>query len=337
MAASRKASGQQPLFGAAIPLAKAAKLGREEVLDQLREVVSHAGARVRATDDAAGPRGLLSGLRARDVEIGCEIAGVRLRISISPRPLCDANTIHAFVNPAVWRGSLSGLKGHRAHVLIAEEEGNSGSGTDAMFDRATAVTLATAAMASMVETEGVIWLPARNAVPMGLFGTEMERFIDGQAPLQFWIRTQVLPAPVQAEHEFGQLSGVALEPGIATIGLSAFVGAEIIAPPSACPREVMLDHILGLASAVIDENTPLKDGGVYGRPDGVMVRLALRQASQYSGRPHWELRPKSAPKPEPAAQPKPQPVLRRKPAADDADLRDDDLPPPRLRVVPGGR
>lgn len=332
MAASRKGSGKQPLFGAAIPLPRAVQLDQDTLLGGLREVAGEAGARVRLIGEVTERGGLLAGLRAKPVGITCEIAGVRLSITASPRPLCDASTMHSFINPAIWRDSMSGLKGHRAHLLIAEEEGNSGTSTDAMFDRATAVTLATAAVASMSEAEGVIWLPARNALPMSAFGTEMERFIDGQAPLQFWMRCQVLPAPLQAEHEFGQLAGAPLEPGVATIGLSAFIGAEIIAPPSDCAREVMLDHVLGLASAVIDENTPLKDGGVYGEPGGQMVRLAMRQAGQYSERPYWELQPRSAPEPKPETAPD-------APASADAAGEDagSGAPPPRLRLVVPGR
>jgi len=188
------------------------------------------------------------------------------------------------------------------------------------------VTLATAAVASMTEAEGVIWLPARNALPMGAFGTEMERFIDGQAPLQFWVRCQLLPAPLQAEHEFGQLSGDPLQPGAATVGLAAFIGAEIIAPPSTCERDVMLDHILGLASAVIDENASLKDGGVYGQPGGQAVQVIMRQAGQYSERPYWELQPRSASAPNPE-------TARAEPAPEDGP----EAPPPRLRLVVPGR
>jgi hypothetical protein len=123
----------------------------------------------------------------------------------------------------------------------------------------------------------------------------MERFIDGQAPLQFWLRFQTLPAPVQQELELGELSGEALQPGVATVGLTAFIGAEIIAPPSICDRDTMLDHVLALASAVIDENAELKDGAVYGNAGDVLVRLNKRKAGQYSERPYWELLPRPAP------------------------------------------
>jgi len=47
MAASRKPTGQ-PLFGAAIPLSKPVKMDPEDMLEGLREVVGHAGARVRS-------------------------------------------------------------------------------------------------------------------------------------------------------------------------------------------------------------------------------------------------------------------------------------------------
>lgn len=336
MAASGKGSGRQPLFGAVIPLAKAVRLDREMVMDGLREVVGYAGARARLIEEETRKAGLLAGLRGKPTTIRVEIGGVRLAITAAARPLCDATAIHSFVNPGVWRGPIGGLKDHRSHLLIAEEEGNTGTGTDAMFDRATAVTLATAAMASMVEPEGVIWLPARNALPMSVFGTEIERFIDGQAPLQFWIRCQVLPAPVQAEHEFGKLSGEALEPGVATTGLVAFIGAEIIAPPSKYQRDTMLDLILGLASSVIDENAVLRNGGVYSHHSGQLVLLTMRQAGQYSDRPYWELVPKS----DPAAQPAgdggrgPSPEADPEPAPEGAP---DPTVAPRLRLVVPGR
>jgi hypothetical protein len=295
MARSSEKAGQQPVYGAAVPLAKPIKLDREKVHEVLRALVSEAGARVRMIDDGPAKRGILSGLRAKPTELTCEIAGVRLLIRAASRPLCSASTMHSFINPSIWRGGLGGMTGHRAHLLIAEAEAGGGNSRDAMFDRATAVTLATAAIANMAEAEGVIWLPARNAVPMGTFGSEMERFIDGQAPLQFWLRWQVLSPPVQAEHELGELSGEALNPGVATVGLTAFIGAEIIAPPSNCERDVMLDHVFALASAVIDENAELKDGAVYGKAGGILVRLNMRQSGPHSNRPYWELLPRPAP------------------------------------------
>ena len=294
MATSNAKAGEEPIYGAAVPLARPIKLDRESVQHELRTLVAQAGARVRMLDDVPTKRGILSGLRSKPSEFMCEIAGVRLTIRSEARPLCGASTMHSFINPAIWRGALGGMTDHRAHLLIAEAA-SSGSSRDAMFDRATAVTLATAAIANMAEAEGVIWLPARNAVTMGTFGSEMERFIDGQAPLQFWLRWQILPAPVQAERELGALSGEALYPGVATVGLTAFIGAEIIAPPSNCERDVMLDHIFALASAVIDENAELKDGSVYGKAGGIMVRLNMRKSGQYSERPYWELLPRPAP------------------------------------------
>ena len=330
MAVSREKAGQQPVYGAAVPLIKPVKLDREVLHDALRDLVGQAGARVRMIDDGPRKRGILAGLRAGPSEFNCEIAGVQLIIRAVARPLCNASTMHSFINPAIWRGGLAGMTGHRAHMLVAEAEGqSSGKSRDAMFDRATAVTLATAAIANLAEAEGVIWLPARNAVPMATFGSEMERFIDGQAPLQFWVRWQVLPPPVQAEYEFGELSGEALNPGVATMGLTAFIGSEIIAPPSSCDRDVMLDQVFALASAVIDENAELKDGAVYGKAGDIMVRLNRRESGPHSNRPYWELLPRPAP-----ASSKRQLFDVKDDTASDAT---GDRPEPRLRLVrPGG-
>jgi hypothetical protein len=330
MAGSREQVDQQPVYGAAIPLSKSVKLDRDTLHNALREVVGLAGARVRMIDEASHKRGILSAFRSRPSEFGCEIAGVRLTIRAASQPLCSAAVMHSLINPAIWRGALTGMTGHRAHLLIAEAEASGGKNRDAMFDRATAVTLATAATANLASAEGVVWLPARNAVPMGTFGSEMERFIDGQAPLQFWLRWQVLPPPVQAEQQLGELTGEALHPGVATVGLTAFIGSEIIAPPSNCERDVMLDHVFALASSVIDENAELKDGAVYGRADGVMVRLAMRKSGQYSDRPYWELLPRPAPASESAPQSKPGHDGM---ASGDASA----APEPRLRLVTPGR
>ena len=57
----------------------------------------------------------------------------------------------------------------------------------------------------------------------------------------------------------------------------------------------MLDHVFALASAVIDENAELKDGAVYGKAGGIMVRLSKRKSGQYSEQPYWELLPRPAP------------------------------------------
>jgi len=289
MARLPQRQGQNRIYGAAIPLAKSVKLDRERLLDELRDIVGLAGARVRMLEDATARREILASLAPGPQELIFEIAGVRVSARSDPRPLCSASAMHAFINPTIWRSSASGMTGHRAHLLIAESTSRGGNSADAMFDRATAVTLATAAVANMVQAEGVVWLPARNVLPMGVFGYEMERFVDGQTPLQFWMRTQILPPPVRPEMELGALSGEALHPGVATTGLAAFIGAEIIAPPSHSHREVMLDHIYALASAVIDEGVELKDGDVYGGSGEPMIYLRRCQSGQYSDLPYWEL------------------------------------------------
>jgi hypothetical protein len=304
MAKSAERRGQNPIYGAAIPLAKSVKLDRERLLGELRDVVGLAGARVRMLDEATERRGILASIASGPQELTFEIAGVRVSVRSDPRPLCGASAMHAFINPTIWRSGASGMTRHRAHLLIAEATARGSGSADAMFDRATAVTLATAAVASLVQAEGVVWLPARNALPMSVFGSEMERFIDGQAPLQFWMRTQILPAPVQQELELGALAGEALHPGVATMGLAAFVGCEIIAPPSHCDRDTMLEHIYALASAVIDENADLEDGAVFGTPGAPTVCLRRRQSGRYSDLPYWELlpRPVAAAKGAPSAE-----------------------------------
>ncbi len=168
MARPREKAGRQPIFGAAVPLAKPVRLDREKVHKVLRALVAEAGARVRMIDEEPGKGGILSGLRSKPTEIACEIAGVRLLIRAASRPLCSASAMHSFINPSIWRGGLSGMTGHRAHLLIAEAEadGVGANSRDAMFDRATAVTLATAAIANLpIETGKVFSCSKRGPTP----------------------------------------------------------------------------------------------------------------------------------------------------------------------------
>ena len=121
MAGSREKVDQQPVYGAAIPLSKSVMLDRDTLHDALREMVGLAGARVRMIDEVPRKRGILSGLRSQPSEFGCEIAGVRLVIRVASQPLCSAAVMHSFINPAIWRGALTGMTGHRADELNPEK------------------------------------------------------------------------------------------------------------------------------------------------------------------------------------------------------------------------
>jgi len=77
----------------------------------------------------------------------------------------------------------------------------------------------------------------------------------------------------------------------------------------------------------------LKNGGVYGHHEGQLVRLAMRQAGQYSERPYWELTPKADAASNPATG---TPTPEGAPEAPSGADSDRSLPP-RLRLVVPGR
>ena len=345
--AGKGAGGKdQGLFGAALPLVRMSDPGAERMIAELKEIVGAVGAGVRVQEagkssDSLGVSKLggrlLGGMLGAGSELRCQIAGINLVIRITSGPFCKPALLPGFVNPMLWQGSLKQLAAHRAHVLVAETDAGAGTSRDALFDRATAATLATAAMASLMEPLGVAWLPARNLVPVPLFGSEMERFMEGEAPLRLWMRWRVLVPPVQEELELGELSGKALNPGVATVGLSAFLGAELVAPPSTADHEAMLDQVFALASAVIDENLTLKNGAVFKQSAGPELRLAWREESQWLPVPHWELVPRPAPAP---AQPAPKPAITAAPDVTAGAEADDEAGrriERRLRLVSRGK
>lgn len=331
----RKAGGRaEALFGAAVPLERAIDPGRERMIAELEEIVGAVGARVLVEEEGGGkPRGFLGGLLKRGTELRCRMAGINLVIRVCSGPFCKPSMVPAFVNPAVWGGSLKPLAEHRGHILIAEADARAGTNADALFDRATAVTLAAAAMAALSDPLGVVWLPARNTVPIRLFGAEMERLTEGLAPLRFWLRWRILPPPVREERELGELSGKALNPGVATVGMSAFLGAELVAPPSTAEQDEMLEQVFALASAIIDEKWQIRDRGVFAGGEGPPLRVAWRESGEWSFAPYWEL----VPRPTAARAPKPEPGAVQKPAEPPAKAEEsEDQFTRRLRLVVRG-
>lgn len=279
---------RNPNFAAILPLDRPDRLDREDLIARLRALVEPAGAQVHL-DPLEGimplPKRSFFGLnRVVPQSVLLQMAGVKLLISLDPSPLTEAGGVHAYLNPMIWQRGVAPVVEHRAHATIVElgladnfgiEEED---GIDAVFDRATAVTLAASVVADMLEPTAVLWLPARNALPMPAFRDAVADMQAGAAPLTLWLRWHQLPT-----------ENPLMQPGLATNGLLPFVGREIMAPPSATPLAEMLGHVFKLACRLVNTQGAPVDGEVLDPNGPYPCRVRVRRRTVWTDTPTYEL------------------------------------------------
>jgi len=290
-----KASPPKSHFTAIIPVRRGFYIDPGAVVDAIAGLVEASGATVHllsggVTGTAPKRRGLLGFGDTAPGVVNCAIGDLEFEITCHPKPFSETgssvrDTVAGMINPAYWSDEMAALLDHRAHIRVTEKRpAASSQDPEDLYDRAVAVSVATAAMADLSDAPAVIWLPSRNLLPRRLFGQEMERLMDRAAPLRLWLRWHVIPvAPDEA-----------LEPGVATHGLAEFAGFEMIAPPSSVSREVMLENIFHLAAKVLDEQQ-LPQAGMTTGADGEKIRLRHAAAGEFSETPCLVILPGSDP------------------------------------------
>lgn len=328
-------------FSAVLPLKRKAWIDAGDLITELRLLVEQTGAHVKLDQRSlnqgqgrSGLFGLLGGSNAPPSNIFFELDGVRMRVAQYGEPCADKRAIHRYVNPSLWTEGLGEFADHQAYIRIYESGIEGEDGPDAVFDRAAAVTATASVIARLANPVGVIWLPARNSVPMRMFGAAIEELTEGSAPVQFWVRW--LPTPYHGKEE--------LQPGFVTNGLGAFAGREILVRPSKIPTLTMVDHAYDLAHKLIDERLAIKDQQMLEIDKATGLRVRLRPPGAETESPTYEIAV------EPMSGKSAEPEQARKAANNDmrhaadpariegikvADTDNDTTG--RIRVIPGGK
>ncbi len=258
-------------FSLFLPLKRRMKLDPGDFIAEMRLLVEQTGATVRIDprslhQPAQQRGGLLSSFRGSPPEtVAFELDGVRLRVAMHSEPFAERLEMGRFVNPVMWDHGLGEFADHRAHFRVHEAGIEGEEGPDATFDRAAAVTATASVVSRFAEPVGAVWAAGRNSVPMATFRAAMDKLRDGQAPLDFWLRWQVL-APGEMED---------LEPGLITVGLAPFIGNEVLVRPSETPTKTMIEHAFEVARQMIDEKLAVSDGQVIAGAEEQPLRLKL--------------------------------------------------------------
>lgn len=278
-------------FAIVLPLKKAVRLDPSDLISDLRLMVEQTGATVRLDPRAlhgqpTSRKGILSfGKRPPEV-FAFDIDGVRIRVSSHSEPFVARNEMGRYVNPATWNRGLGEFTDHRAYIKIYEAGIEGDEGLDSIYDRAAAVTVTASVIARIMEPTGAIWTAARNSLPMSGFFAAVKRLEEGAAPLDFWLRWQIIP-PGDTEDAHS---------GLITCGLGAFLGYEIAARPSGTETREMIDHALEIARRLIDEHMEARDEDVVDGVNDEPLRLRIGPGRRKGGTPVCEISLVNGPK-----------------------------------------
>ena len=171
-----------------------------------------------------------------------------------------------YANPRLWPDAARDLERCRATAVITEMGIPGEDGLAAAFDRAVVVTLVAEAIWAQVPGIGLLWSPAGNALPAAMVKDAFGTVRGGRAALSLWMRWREIAPP----------AGLGLCPGLVTSGLMPILGREIEAAPSTVPSAEMLQHIIHLASGLIDHQAAIDDGHVLARRADRPIMLQLR-------------------------------------------------------------
>lgn len=273
-------------FAAYLPLAEPASVELETVYDKVKTLVSHGGAEVflhprQKKLEQGGGR--LFGFRGGGREpkmFFLVVSGVGIWIVLREAPLNGVVDLPKWVNPETWPDGLDGMRGHRAAIEIYDlglMKGSVGPVLDVAFNRAVAVTVAAAAMAQIVPPLGLLWHPARGALPPAAFRDQIGRVIQGAAPLELWMRWYYLrPEPGE-------------RPGVITRGLMPFVGREIEVRPSGHDEADALTLTFAFASLLIDHGANVVTGATVSPTPRLAARVRVGDSRMRRGMPVYEL------------------------------------------------
>jgi hypothetical protein len=260
------------------------------LMSGVRAVVAHAGALVDlhplmkgGGPDKGGGLARLMPSRA-PVQTGQDyfivVADVALWVAWRTVPLDHYGELPRFVNPETWPGDPAQLATHGGHVEICDlglVTRRPMSAQDAAFNRAVAVTAVSAAIVRMALPLGILWHPARSALPPKLFRDQLGRVLAGQAPLELWMRWFFLRGAD------GQ------RPGIITRGLAPFIGREVEVRPSTRPEAEAMALAFAAASHLIDRGGYIADGQIFSPTPGLSARVRVGESKARKGLAVYEM------------------------------------------------
>jgi hypothetical protein len=195
------------------------------------------------------------------------------------RPMPSGAMDFAAGRTIFWPAAKQELARHQGHVIVAKMLGALGDKTN--LEQARDVSLACAAIASIVPTIGVYWTAAEMVWPASVFREAAGELMQGRVPIEAWLHLGFMRTPTP-----GTLACV-------TTGLAPLIGREFELLPTALEPAQIAERLYGLARYLIDKGQILKDGETVGLSQTEKFRVELAAQGQRPGIPVIRLKPES--------------------------------------------
>lgn len=207
-----------------------------------------------------------------------EFGGTPLAVLFMSKPLPPDAWQRPVELDRVWPKAGETMAAHGAHAIVSNVDTARSHGEALML--ATKVTLAAAALASMLSAQAVVWAAGETIVEPQRFIAGARGFENKQIPTDLWMGLTWLDGPPtpKGERTFAVL----------TSGLLPFVGREIEFMPAALPPVVIAQRLLGAAQYLIVSGPVLTDGDNIGVSDRDRIRVHLVQRGQRLGIPVYQ-------------------------------------------------
>ncbi|MEO1467949.1 MAG: hypothetical protein AAFV86_02750 [Pseudomonadota bacterium] len=272
---TRETIAKSDHFAAILPLEEPYIPDTVDLVERIERIVSASGARVllhpemrkiEAAEQGGG--GLLSfGRPTRTRMVFLVIDHVGIWIAARAGEYEFRSGLTRWVNTDLWPGGPAEVARHRAWVEIADLGFMRDRGVarlDRAFNRAAAVTAATAAVAEACNPLAVLWYPAKNTLPVNAFSDQVGQVVNGRAPLALWMR-----------YLYIRSDDPELNEGVVTKGLAPFCDHEIEVLPSTLSPSDARAMAFEFARLVIDRGTEPRSGMLLtpGRSHTATVRV----------------------------------------------------------------
>ncbi|MEL7349505.1 MAG: hypothetical protein AAFN17_17260 [Pseudomonadota bacterium] len=286
---TRELLAKRAHFAAILPLAQPFTPDVEDLVSRMERAVEGSGARVllhpemRKIEAAEKGGGALSFLnKPTDTKmLFVVIDHVGIFIAARDGVMEHRGTLGAWANPEVWPEGPAEISKHRAWVEIADLGFMRDRGVeqlDSAFNRAAAVTAATAAVVEAASPLGVLWHPATNALSPQRFTDQFSRVIKGEAPVELWLRYITLKPEDMRDNE-----------GVITNGLAPFTGCEIEVLPSSMSKDNARALAFDFARLVIDRGAVPRTGMVVNINRGFSATVRVGESAVHRGVNVYEL------------------------------------------------
>ena len=232
------------MFAAVLPLARTVSVSPEQILAAILERLegTGAGAALMIVPEAIDKKpgfSFLPSSQNTDPPVIVNVNGIPLVIRVKSGKSYNKEALKRRVDPEIWGDGVKRLSKQKAHVTIFEPAPGHTADFDLCYDRAVAVTVTAAAIASLTEPLGILWHPAGTALPDAEIDLSLERLAGMVAPVHLWTRWREIPVENGAE------------PGVVSRGLYPLLGREIEILPSSLSFDSAVDFVRKLSELIL--------------------------------------------------------------------------------------